>query len=64
MMFFRVFFMMILLISIWGCGKIGPLSLPEDKLDKSVISYPCDEECQERFEEEKKRQQSVILETD
>ena len=64
MMFFRVFIMMVLVVSIWGCGKVGPLSLPEDKLDKSVISYPCDEDCQERFEEEKKRQQSVILETD
>ena len=28
-----------------GCGKVGPLNLPEDKLDKSVITYPCDEEC-------------------
>ena len=47
-----------------GCGKVGPLSLPEDKLDKSVITYPCDEACMELFEAEKKRQQSVILQTD
>ena len=44
-----------------NCGKVGPLTLPEDKLDKSVITYPCDKECKKRFEEEKQRQQSVIL---
>ena len=49
---------------LYSCGKVGPLSLPEDKLDKSLISYPCDEECKEKLEEEKKRQQSVILQTD
>ena len=49
---------------LFSCGKVGPLSLPEDKLDKSVISYPCDEECEEKLEEEKKHQQSVILQTD
>ena len=47
-----------------GCGKVGPLSLPEDKLDKSVITYPCDEVCIEKFEAEKRRQQSVTLQTD
>ena len=47
-----------------GCGKVGPLSLPEEKLDKSIISYPCDEICMEKFEEEKKRQQSVIIQAD
>ena len=47
-----------------NCGKVGPLTLPEDKLDKSVITYPCDKECKKRFEEEKQRQQSVILQTD
>ena len=47
-----------------SCGKVGPLSLPEDKLDKSVITYPCGEEWQKKFEEEKKRQQSVIIQTD
>ena len=64
MMFRTTFFLIILSASIYGCGKEGPLSLPNDKLDKSVISYPCDEECQKKFEEEKKRQQSVILQTD
>tara|TARA_Y100000590_G_scaffold462141_1_gene625497 strand:- start:7995 stop:8189 length:195 start_codon:yes stop_codon:yes gene_type:complete len=47
-----------------NCGKVGPLTLPEDKLDKSVITYPCDEECRVKFEEEKQRQQSVILQTE
>ncbi len=51
----------LLLIS---CGKVGPLSLPEDKLDKSVITYPCDEACMERFEAEKERQQSVTIQTE
>ena len=60
----RIFFLIILTASIYGCGKVGPLSLPKEKLDKSVITYPCNEECQKKFEEEKKRQQSVILQTD
>ena len=60
----RLIFMMLLAISLYGCGKVGPLSLPEDKLDRSIITYPCDEECQKKFEEEKKRQQSVIIQTD
>jgi len=47
-----------------NCGKVGPLSLPEDKLDKTIITYPCDEECKEKFEKEKQRQQSVIIQTD
>ena len=64
MMLRTIFILIILTASIYGCGKKGPLSLPKDKLDKSVISYPCNEECQKKFEEEKKRQQSVILQTD
>ena len=52
-----------LIILLTNCGKVGPLSLPEDKLDKSVITYPCDEECEKRFEEEKQRQQSVTIQT-
>ena len=55
---------MLLVTSLWGCGKVGPLSLPEDKLDRSIITYPCGEECKKIFEEEKKRQQSVIIQTD
>ena len=47
-----------------NCGKVGPLTLPEDKLNKSIITYPCDAECKEQFEKEKQRQQSVILQTD
>ena len=58
-----VFISAIILLLV-SCGKVGPLSLPEDKLDKSVITYPCDEECKKIFEEEKIRQQSVILQTD
>ena len=47
-----------------NCGKVGPLTLPEEKLDKSIITYPCDEACKKKFEEEKQRQQSVILQID
>ena len=57
-----ILFFLSLLIN--GCGKVGPLSLPEDKIDKSIITYPCDEACMKRFEEEKKRQQSVIIQAD
>ena len=57
-------FILICSFSLICCGKVGPLSLPEDKLDKSVISYPCDEVCMEKFEAEKKRQQSVTIRTD
>ena len=39
-----VFFSVIMLL-LSSCGKVGPLSLPENKLDKSVITYPCDEAC-------------------
>ena len=60
----KIFIFLMLTSLIWGCGKVGPLSLPEDKLDKSVITYPCDEDCKKRFEEEKTRQQSIILQTD
>jgi predicted small lipoprotein YifL len=60
--------LIILIISLspllYSCGKVGPLSLPEDKLNKSIITYPCDEDCMEKFEAEKKRQQSVTLQTD
>lgn len=56
--------LILFLLSLYGCGKVGPLSLPEDQVDKSVISYPCDEACLQRLEEEKKRQQSVVIETE
>ena len=64
MMLQKIIIVLILTTSISGCGKIGPLSLPEEKLDKSVITYPCDVACQEIFEAEKTRQQSVILQTE
>ena len=57
-------FISAIILLLASCGKVGPLSLPEDKLDKSVITYPCDEACMERFEEEKQRQQSVIIQAD
>ena len=57
-------FISAIILLLASCGKVGPLSLPEDKLDKSVITYPCDEACIERFEEEKQRQQSVVIQAD
>lgn len=57
-------FIFLFLLCLAGCGKVGPLSLPEDQVDKSVITFPCDEACLEKLEEEKKRQQSVIIETE
>ena len=60
----NIVFISAIILLLAGCGKVGPLSLPEDKVDKSVITYPCDEVCMERFEEEKKRQQSVVIQSD
>ena len=60
----RVLILIILAIVLASCGKVGQLSLSEDKLNKSVITYPCDEVCMEKFEAEKQRQQSVIIQTD
>jgi|TARA_B100001175_G_C19285434_1_gene530899 predicted small lipoprotein YifL len=60
----KILFIILTSFLLFGCGKVGPLSLPEDKLDKSVISFPCDKACEKRFEEEKKRQQSVTLQTE
>ena len=60
----RIIITILLSFLLSGCGKVGPLALPEDKLDKSVITYPCDEACIEKFEAEKTRQQSVILQTE
>ena len=57
-------FLILFLFSLYGCGKVGPLSLPKDQVDKSVITYPCDEACLEKLEEEKSRQQSVVIETE
>tara|TARA_B100001123_G_C15010619_1_gene907396 strand:- start:555 stop:749 length:195 start_codon:yes stop_codon:yes gene_type:complete len=64
MNFIRILLSIIVISITYGCGKVGPLTLPENKLDKSIITYPCDEECQKKFEEEKNRQQSVILQTE
>ena len=60
----RFLIMILYATLLWGCGKVGPLSLPKEKLNKSIITYPCDKVCQKKFEEEKKRQQSVIIQTD
>jgi predicted small lipoprotein YifL len=46
-----------------GCGKVGPLALPDNKLDKSIISYPCNDDCMKEFEEEKLRQKKIILQS-
>ena len=59
----KIITILLLLFVINGCGKVGPLALPEDKLNKSVITYPCDEECIERFEAEKLRQQTITIPT-
>ena len=63
-MIYRFLFFILLIFYLNGCGKVGSLSLSEDKLDKSIITYPCDDECKKIFEEEKKRQKSVIIQTD
>ena len=60
----NIVFLSVIMLLLSSCGKVGPLSLPENKLDKSVITYPCDEACMKRFEEEKKRQQSVVIQAD
>ncbi len=57
-------FLITIILCLNGCGKVGPLSLPKDQVDKSLITYPCDEACLEKLEEEKKRQQSVVIETE
>ena len=60
----KFLFLILFSLLLCNCGKVGPLALPEDKLDKSVITYPCDEACMERFEAEKQRQQSVAIQQD
>ena len=60
----NIVFLSFIILLLPSCGKVGPLSLPEDKVDKSVISYPCDEACMKKFEEEKQRQQSVVIQAD
>ena len=57
----KIVTILILFFILNGCGKVGPLALPEDKLDKSLITYPCNELCLEKFEAEKLRQKSVII---
>ncbi len=59
----KIITILIMIFVLNGCGKVGPLALPENKLDKSKIIYPCDEACMEKFEAEKLRQQSVILQS-
>ena len=60
----NIVFLGVIMLLLSSCGKVGPLSLPEDKIDKSIITYPCKEDCMKRFEEEKQRQQSVIIQAD
>jgi len=59
----KILIVIFLMFGLYSCGKVGPLALPEDKLNKSVITFPCLEECIKKFEDEKKRQQSVILQS-
>ena len=59
----KITFLILFLLYLYGCGKVGPLSLPEEQIDKSVITYPCDEACLEKLEEERKRQKLVVIET-
>ena len=60
----KILILPLFILCLCGCGKVGPLSLPEGQIDNSVITYPCDEACLEKLEEEKKRQQSVVIETE
>ena len=60
----NIVFLSFIILLLASCGKVGPLSLPEDKVDKSVITYPCNEACMKVFEEEKQRQQSVVIQVD
>ena len=60
----RKILLILFLLNLYGCGKVGPLSLPEDQVDNSVISYPCNAACLEKLEEEKERQQSIVIETE
>jgi predicted small lipoprotein YifL len=60
----KIIILAFLSLLITACGKVGPLVLPKEKLDKSIITYPCDDNCIEKFEAEKKRQQSVTLQID
>ena len=46
----NIIFLFCLILFLQSCGKVGPLSLPEDQVDKSVITYPCDSDCMKRFE--------------
>ena len=59
----KIITILALLLTLNGCGKVGPLALPEEKLNKSLITYPCNEACKEKFEAEKLRQKSVIIQT-
>ena len=63
-MIYKIRIILLLLFFTYACGKVGPLNLPEEKLDKSIITYPCDTVCIEAFEAEKERQQKVILEAE
>ena len=59
----KIIIYLVLCLLIVGCGKVGPLALPKNKVDKSIIVYPCDKSCMKKFEDEKLRQQSVIIQS-
>ena len=60
----KIFLVLFLLFILSSCGKVGPLALSEETLDKTVITYPCDAKCLEEFEAEKQRQQSIVIQSD
>jgi predicted small lipoprotein YifL len=60
----KIFFVPFILLFLSNCGKVGPLAIPDEILDKSIITYPCNTICLEKFEAEKKRQKSIILQSD
>ena len=60
----KIILLFVTLFILNNCGKVGPLVLPKDKLNKSILSYPCNEECMQNFEAEKIRQESVKISTD
>ena len=49
----KKFFILFLFFLLFSCGKVGPLSLPEEKLNKSIITYPCDDACMKNLMKKK-----------
>ena len=60
----RFLICLLLIFFLQGCGKVGPLALSEDVIDKGVLTYPCDSICMKKFEDEKLRQQTVTIQSE